>query len=76
MNEAKKIAVKFFKRNPGAKAAHVVLNVVTDDLKKATLFKRSIHAKTVTSFLRTECADELGESTVPNENDQTKQEIS
>lgn len=60
-NAAKKLAVEYFKRNRQAIAVHVVLDRVTDNLKKAKLFQKSCYAKKVTTILRQECALELGE---------------
>lgn len=74
MNHAKNLAIEFFKRNKDAEAAHIVLDRVTGDLKKAKLFQRGFNAKKVSSFTRTECAEELGEPIEPIENSQLNQE--
>lgn len=48
------IAQQFFKRNKKAKACHVVLDKVFDNLAAATSYKKSVRAHTVTSYLRRE----------------------
>lgn len=62
MSDSQKLALKFFKRNPKAKAAHVVLDKVTDDIQKAMAYKKAVYAKKVSSYLRKEFTKELKES--------------
>lgn len=48
------IAQDFFKRNKKAKACHVVLDKVFESLAAATVYKKSVNAHKVSSFLRKE----------------------
>lgn len=48
------IAQEFFKRNPDAKSAHVVLDRVFDNAHQAELYRRAVNAHKVSSYLRSE----------------------
>lgn len=62
--KAPKSVIDAFKRNPDMKAAHVVLDHVFNDLARAERYKKSVRALKVNSWLRSECAAELGESII------------
>lgn len=54
MNAAQALAIKYLKRKPKAKVAHVVLDYVTDDIKRATAYRKAVYARKVSSFTRDE----------------------
>lgn len=61
MNTAKETAIRFFKRNPNAFAAHIVLMQAFSNATAASKYRKAVSARVVTAILRSECAEELGE---------------
>lgn len=65
MSDAKKLAIKEFKRNKELQWVHVVLMQTFSKIDLATNYKKAMHAKKVTSISRDECVEELGEVKMP-----------
>lgn len=54
MNEAQKLAVKFFKRYPDKEACHIVMTECFDNARSASSYRKAIKAKKVTVVLKKE----------------------
>ena len=60
--KAPAVVIEAFKRNTDLKTAFQVLGSVFDNNKDAEIYRKSVRALKTNTWLRSECAEQLGET--------------